>query len=156
MRNEGRKVHVASLMDHCHLKNTELGPRHQKYQGRVIFRGDIVKDDSGTCTVFTAQGSLELHSPTPHQEDSPRDDEEAKSDFWTITGEFIYRHHVEPRVKLYVPREESFPVPLKYIDVTRTTFSSLDVLLERNFEDFWKTSLEKKNCQVHASQDSLY
>ena len=44
--------------------------------------------------------SDELHSPTPLQEDSTRDDEEAKSDFWTITGEFIYRHHVVPRVKL--------------------------------------------------------
>ena len=58
--------------------------------------------------------SNELHSPTSLQEDSTRDDEEAKSDFWTITREFIHRHHVEPRVKLYVPREESFPFPLKY------------------------------------------
>ena len=46
-----------------------------------------------------------LHSPTPIQDDSTRDDEEAKSDFWTITGEFIYRHHVEPRVKLYMSTE---------------------------------------------------
>ena len=46
----------------------------------------------------------ELHSPTHLQEDSTRDDEEAKSNFWSITGDFIYRHHVEPRVKLYVPR----------------------------------------------------
>ena len=49
---------------------------------------------------------------------STRDDEEAKNDFWTITGEFIHRHHVEPRVKLYMPKEESFLIPLKYIDVT--------------------------------------
>ena len=47
--------------------------------------------------------SDELHCPTPHQDDSMRNDEEAKSDFWTITGEFINRHHVVPRVKLYVP-----------------------------------------------------
>ena len=60
--------------------------------------------------------SDELHSPTPHQDDSTRDDEEAKSDFWTITGEFIYRHHVVPGVKLNVPREETFPVPMKYIE----------------------------------------
>ena len=59
-----------------------------------------------------------------------RDDEEAKNDFWSITGDFIYRHHVEPRVKLYMPREESFPIPLKFFDVTRTTHTSLDVLLE--------------------------
>ena len=43
----------------------------------------------------------------------------------------FYHHHDVPRVKLYVSREESFPFPLKCIDVTRTTFSSLDVLLEK-------------------------
>ena len=58
--------------------------------------------------------SDELHSPNPLQEDSTRGAEEAKSDFWTITREFIYRHHVEPRVKLYVTREESFPIQLKW------------------------------------------
>ena len=42
----------------------------------------------------------------------------------------IYRDHVEPRVKLYVPRAESFPIPLKYIDVARTTSTSQDTLLE--------------------------
>ena len=31
------------------------------------------------------------------------------------------RHHVEPRVQLYVPKEDIFPIPLKYTDVTRTT-----------------------------------
>ena len=34
--------------------------------------------------------SDELLSPTPLQEDSTRDDEDAKSDFWTITGELIH------------------------------------------------------------------
>ena len=64
------------------------------------------------------------------QDDSTQDVAEAKNGFWSITGDFIYLHHVEPRVKLYMPREESFPIPLKYIDVTRTTHTSLDVLLE--------------------------
>ena len=45
-RNEGRKVHFASLMELCHLK------------GRVVLRADIVKDDSGSYAVFTEQGSL--------------------------------------------------------------------------------------------------
>ena len=56
-RNEGRKVHFASLMDLCHLKNSELEPQFQKYKARVVLRGDIVKDDSGSCAVFTEQGS---------------------------------------------------------------------------------------------------
>ena len=44
-------------MDICHLKNAELEAKHQKYKGRVVFRGDIVKDDSGSYAVFTEQGS---------------------------------------------------------------------------------------------------
>ena len=56
-RIQGRKVHFASLMDICHLKNAELEEKHQKYKGRVVLRGDIVKDDSGSYAVFTEQGS---------------------------------------------------------------------------------------------------
>ena len=29
----------------------------KKYKGRVVLRGDIVKDDSGSYVVFTEQGS---------------------------------------------------------------------------------------------------
>ena len=56
-RTKGAKVHFASLMDICHLKNTELEAKHQKYKGQVVLRGDIVKDDSGSYAVFTEQGS---------------------------------------------------------------------------------------------------
>ena len=56
-RTSGAKVHFAALMDICHLKNAELETRHQKYKGRVVLRGDIVKDDSGSHAVFTEQGS---------------------------------------------------------------------------------------------------
>ena len=41
----------------CHLKNAELEAKHQKYKGRVVPRGDIVKDDSGSYALFTEQGS---------------------------------------------------------------------------------------------------
>ena len=54
-----------------------------------------------------------------------------------MSGNFIYRHHVEPGVKLYSPREESFPVPLKYIDVSRTTHTHLDVMQESRIDDYW-------------------
>ena len=61
-----------------------------------------------------------------------------------MSGNFIYRHHVEPRVKLYSPREESFPIPLKYIDVSRTTRTSLDVEQERRIDDY---------CNIDGSRD---
>ena len=60
-RASGATVHFASLMDICHLKNAELESKHQKYKGRVVLRGDIVKDDSGSYAVFTEQGSSASH-----------------------------------------------------------------------------------------------
>ena len=49
-RNQGRKVYFSSLMDLCHLKNSD---QYQKYRGR----NDIVKDDSGSYAVLNEQGS---------------------------------------------------------------------------------------------------
>ena len=65
------------------------------------------------------------------------DDAEDRADFWSIQGDFIYRHHNEPRVQLHVPKEETFHVPLKYIDVTRSTHTDLDVLQEKRVDDCW-------------------
>ena len=56
-RTKGEKVHFASLMDICLFKHAELEAKHQKYKGRVVLRGEIVKDDSGSYAVFTEQGS---------------------------------------------------------------------------------------------------
>ena len=93
--------------------------------------------------------SDELDSSTQPQDDSTRDGEEAKDDPWTITGEFIYCDHVVPRVKLYVLREETFPIPLKYIDVPRNTHTSLDVMLEKILK-ITGTWIVKMNCQMHG------
>ena len=76
-------------------------------------------------------------SPPPQPQDSLPDAGEAMNDFWSMSGSFINRHHVEPRVKLYSPREESFPIPLKYIHVSRTTHTNLDVKQERRIDDHW-------------------
>ena len=62
---------------------------------------------------------------------------ETMHDFWSMSGSFIYHHHVEPRVALHSPREKSFPIPLKYIDVTRTTHTYLDVKQEKRIDDYW-------------------
>ena len=48
---------------------------------------------------------------------------------------------------MYVPRGESFPVPLKYIDVTSTTDTSLDVMLEK-ISTIFGTLMEIENCQI--------
>ena len=55
-RTKGIKVHFASLMDMSSEK-CWIGGKAPKYKGRVVLRGDIVKDDSGSYAVFTEQGS---------------------------------------------------------------------------------------------------
>ena len=71
-----------------------------------------------------------------HPEET-KDDAETQKDFWSIQGDFIYRPHIEPRVHLYVPKEESFSIPLKNIDVIRSTHTDLDVAQEKRIDDYW-------------------
>ena len=56
-KKSGATVRFASLMVICHLKNAELEAKYQKYKGRVVFRSDIVKDNSDFHAVFTEQES---------------------------------------------------------------------------------------------------
>ena len=85
------------------------------------------------------QGELEGPQPT-----ETKDDAEARKDFWSMEGDFISRHHVEPPpVQLCVPREETFPIPLKYIDVTRTSRTNPDVLQEKRIYDNWNVDVDR-------------
>ena len=96
-----------------------------------MIRHRPIRGESHVDFLGESEGSL----PQPH--DSFPDAGEAINDFWSMSGNFIYRHQGEPRVKLYSPREESFPIPLKYIDVSRTTQTNLDIVLERRIDDCW-------------------
>ena len=55
-QRDNKKVHFATLMDICHLKNAELELKFQKDKGSVVLRRDTVKDDSGAQAAFTEQG----------------------------------------------------------------------------------------------------
>ena len=80
-------------------------------------------------------GELQGEQGEP-QPTETKDDAEAWEDFWSIQGDFICRHHFEPRVQLRVPKEETFPIPLNYIDVTRAAFSNMEVLQEKRIDDW--------------------
>ena len=110
----------------------------QNLRTSTSIRQRPVQGESHLDFLGESEGSL----PPPH--DSYPDAGEARNDFWSMSGNFIYRHHVEPRVKLYSPREESFLVPLKCIDVTRTTRTSLDALLEKHIDDCWNVDGERE------------
>ena len=103
----------------------------QELSTSTLIRQRPIQGEGHVDFLGESEGSL------PQPQDSLPDAGEAIHDFWSMSGSFIYRHHVEPRVKLYSPREESFPIPLKYIDVTRTTHTNLDVKQEKRIDDYW-------------------
>ena len=105
--------------------------RDQELRTSTLVRHRPIQGESNIDFLGESEGSL------PQPQDSLQDAGEAINDFWSMSGSFMYRHHVEPRVKLYSPREESFPIPLKYIDVSRTTHTNLDVKQEKRIDDYW-------------------
>ena len=104
---------------------------YQDLRTSTLIRGRTIRGESHVDFLGESEGSF----PPPH--DSFLDAGEAINDFRSMSGNFIHRHHVEPRVKLYSPRKESFPIPLKYIDVSRTTHTNLDVEQEKRIDDYW-------------------
>ena len=45
---------------------------------------------------------------------------------------------------MHVSKEESFPIPMKNIDVTRTTFCITGRIVGENMEDYWNVDGEKE------------
>ena len=65
---------------------------------------------------------------------------------FSLTQSQISEHEtqaVEARVAFYSPREESFPIPLKYIDVSRTTHTNSDVKQEKRIDDYWNIDVSR-------------
>ena len=150
---------IANLEDFEKLDASDVYPR------RINAKEVLISQKDGEFVFPVADGTAKLSGrdfefrvPTPRREPTVRsegfsrelhgesgesqptestDDAEARADFWSIQGDLIYRHHNEPRVQLFVPKEETFPIPLEYIDVTRCTHTDLDVMQEKKIDDYW-------------------
>ena len=109
----------------------------QELRTSTLIRQRPIQGESNIDFLGESEGSL------PQLHDSFPDAGEAINDYWSMSESFIYRHHVEPRVKHYSPREESFPFPLKYIDVSRTTHTNLDVKQEKRIDDHWNIDVSR-------------
>ena len=79
----------------------------QELRTSTLIRDHPIRGESHRDFLGESEGSL------PPPQDSLQDAGEASNDFWSMSGNLTYRHHVEPRVKLYSWREESFPIPLE-------------------------------------------
>ena len=91
----------------------QIVQRDYEFREHTLGREQLVGSDD---VIGELQGEPGVSQPT-----ESTDDAEARRDFWSIQGDFIYRLHNEPRVQLYVPKEGTFPTPQKYICVTRKT-----------------------------------
>ena len=97
-------------------------------------RQRIPGNHSETWTNRKERGSQRRFSWRSGRVSAEQEDETTvRKDFWSMQGDFVYRHHIEPRVQLHVPTERTFPIPLKYLDVTRSTFTDLDLAQENEF-----------------------
>ena len=103
----------------------------QDLRTSTLVRPRPFQGDSNIDFLGESEGSL------PQLQDSLPNAGEALNVFWSMLGNFSHRHHVEPSVKLYSPREESFPIPLKYVDVSRTFHTNLDLKQEKRIDDHW-------------------
>ena len=70
--------------------------------------------DTGSSRSEELRDDLRRESDGSQPLDTMTDDSEARNDFWSVGGKHLYRHHVEPGVQLYAPKEESFPIPPRY------------------------------------------
>ena len=75
----------------------------QDLRTSTLIRQRPTRGESRRYSLGESEGSL------PPLHDSFPDAGEAINDFWSMSGNFKKCHHVEPRVKLYSRREESFP-----------------------------------------------
>ena len=79
--------------------------------------------------------------------------EETTEDSWSVSGEFIYRHHEEPRLKFYDPDNETFPIPEKCVNVMRQTQTSTTSVSEHMIND---SRTEAKRVTLSEGVDCDY
>ena len=48
-----------------------------------------------------------------------------EKDYWAMSGDCLIRYILEPRKEMFYPSEENMPFPLKWIDVSRVTYTNL-------------------------------
>ena len=61
----------------------------------------------------------------------PEIEPDQATDFWSISGDSIIRHIRVPRIKMFMPDEVEPPIPIKYLDITRSTETDSDYHAER-------------------------
>ena len=78
--------------------------------------------------------------PTAQQEEAPNaggDPTQAALDYWAISGDALVRFIMQPRTEMFFPAKENTPTPLRYIDITRVTYTILCSKSKAWISDYW-------------------
>ena len=132
-RKSVRRRMVNASYSQSQMEQSKLSGRDQVVQKSTLIRD---QPERGQGLRDGLRGQADGSQPI----DTVTDDRDARNDFLSIEGNCTYRHHVEPRIQLYVPKEESFPIPRRYSDVIRRTI--LDFLLGSRIDDYWNGTMD--------------
>ena len=95
----------------------------------------------------TPRGNLsKIPSEQKEEARDPDPDVEARQDLGNIMGNYIFTESCCSHNKT-LSSKGRFPIPLNYIDVQRQTKTSMDVLHETTFDDYWNIGGDKSHCQ---------
>ena len=121
--------------------SAKLSRRDYEFQEPTLRRESTVKRENLSGE---SQGDREEFQPEKKKQKMTKESTRISGLTQKLGKNFIYRHHIEPRVQFFVPREESYPILLKYIDVIKSTRTDLDVVEEKRIDD---------NCGVDRNRN---
>ena len=77
--------------------------------------------------------------------------------FWSVSADYLVRHHIHPRVALYQPSSHDCPMPLKWLDVHRLTETNLDEQKERDSRLLgWNAYVGKRTLFSVGRHDTFF
>ena len=107
----------------------------------------LVRDAESSDTLVPGPGPDEdSGAVSPPLEEVPppiEEDGRPRTDYWTISGEYLIRWHVIPRTALFYPTDDPYClVPPEYIDIDRVTTTDAKDLPENDVDvhnrDYWR------------------
>ena len=135
MRNWKGDILVGDVEELENLEASEIHARRPNAKDVITPKnGEHFIFPIGDVTVRYEELSVDTRGSSDKSQPKQKMTEKPATIFGRSKG-ITYCHHTEPRVQLYVPKEETFLIPLKCIVMTRTTHTNLDVFQESRIED---------------------
>ena len=136
MRGESFRFHVAERVlqqpgsDHLSL------PQSDPFGQAGGDPNAALDDDEEEPKEVADEDNENQQKPDPDSNPAGEEQDPEEQDFWSCSGEALVRHHCVPRSTLFTPSDPECPLPTKYLDVMRRTYTDLEMKVENDVEDF--------------------